>query len=117
MLGKTAQLRIAGPGVKVHCQSFAYGALQNGYGRAPQSGPRRQHGRQRTDDDDREPAYKEELPRKNHGQAVDKRPVDHSCAQPDQSGATCCDDNARSHHDGAVQYGYSSQLLRVRTSN
>ena len=71
MLGKTAQLRTAGPGVKVHCQSFAYGPLQNGYGRAPQSRPRRQHGRQRTDDDDRQPTYKEELPGKDHGQTVD----------------------------------------------
>ena len=36
---------IADPGSKAHCVSFAYGALQNGYGRAPQSRPRRQHGR------------------------------------------------------------------------
>ena len=117
MLGKTPQLRIASPGVKVHCRSFAYGPLQNSYGRASQCRPRRQHGRQRPDDDDRQPADKEKLPRKNYGQTVYKGPVDHSCAQSDQSGAACCDDNACSHHDGAVQCGYSSKLLRVCASD
>ena len=77
----TAQLHFTGPGSKAHCLSFAYGALQNGYGRALQSRPHRQHGRQRTDNDDRQPAYEEELPWKDYGQAVDKGPIDHGRAQ------------------------------------
>ena len=57
------------------------------------------------------------MPLKDRGQTVDEWPRDHSCAQSDQSGTTRCDDNTCSHHEGAVQYGYGGQLLRVCTSD